>query len=206
MITTSVKTSGARWAEVEEKVQQAVAGAVRETAVEIADRARALAPVRTGHLRDSIEATETGPYEWDVAANADYAQFVELGTSRMAPNRSSSPLPNRPAPASFSGWLPRSGRRSANVDHERTAGHRPLPLRAPNGRVGSRRRSSAIECSRRWPPKARLPRSLCSRSSLPAMSTLTAPVSGVIYRGDLPNRRCQSGRWSRYGRIGRGCF
>jgi HK97 gp10 family phage protein len=85
MITTSVKTSGARWAEVEEKVQQAVAGAVRETAVEIADRARALAPVRTGHLRDSIEATETGPYEWDVAANADYAQFVELGTSRMAP-------------------------------------------------------------------------------------------------------------------------
>ena len=50
----------------------------------VADDARRLAPVRTGHLRSSIA---TGPIEGNtvrVSATADYAAYVELGTRYMA--------------------------------------------------------------------------------------------------------------------------
>jgi len=48
--------------------------------------ARALAPVRTGRLRSSIELLLTSfPLGFDVSATAPYAGFVEFGTRRMAP-------------------------------------------------------------------------------------------------------------------------
>jgi len=44
--------------------------------------AKALAPVRTGELRDSIDGTVT-PHGVRVFADADHARFVEEGTTKM---------------------------------------------------------------------------------------------------------------------------
>lgn len=41
------------------------------------------APVDTGFLRNSIAAEQQGQLVWRVYANAEYALYVEVGTSRM---------------------------------------------------------------------------------------------------------------------------
>ena len=46
--------------------------------------ATATVPVRTGHLRSSISAGQASAEEVEVVAEAEYAAFVELGTSRMS--------------------------------------------------------------------------------------------------------------------------
>ncbi len=73
-----------------EKVQQVLMnGAIR-----VAERAREIVPVRTGHLQASIRAdlgTEGGSDVGEafesvsVIADTPYASFVEFGTSRMDP-------------------------------------------------------------------------------------------------------------------------
>jgi len=50
----------------------------------VAERARHLAPFRTGHLRSTIGFERQAPLHWIVYAGAHYAEFVEFGTSRMA--------------------------------------------------------------------------------------------------------------------------
>jgi HK97 gp10 family phage protein len=61
----------------------------RETAARIADRAKQLAPVLTGELRDSIkiqgEGVDKGKPYIDVGTTDDHALFTEYGTSREAP-------------------------------------------------------------------------------------------------------------------------
>lgn len=47
--------------------------------------AKRRAPVRTGFLRSSIRAQEANEREVRVVAGAEYAKFVEFGTSRQAP-------------------------------------------------------------------------------------------------------------------------
>lgn len=54
-----------------------------ETAKKIEVDAKARAPVKTGHLRSSIVAQSAGK-EAFVAAEAEYAAFVEFGTYKMA--------------------------------------------------------------------------------------------------------------------------
>ena len=39
----------------------------------------------TGILVNSITAFQTGPLQWTVAASAEYAVYLEMGTIRMAP-------------------------------------------------------------------------------------------------------------------------
>lgn len=58
--------------------------AVRKAAEATADDARQLAPVRTGALRSSIEATISGTRA-EVGPTASYAPFVEFGTYKDAP-------------------------------------------------------------------------------------------------------------------------
>lgn len=48
----------------------------------IEEKAKALAPVKSGALRDSI-ASEVGEDKATIGAQADYAPFVELGTRHM---------------------------------------------------------------------------------------------------------------------------
>jgi HK97 gp10 family phage protein len=64
-------------AEVEANAQKTVARIARD----MAEDARSRAPVRTGHLRDSIDAKASGKSAEFVAA-ASYAGFVEFGTYR----------------------------------------------------------------------------------------------------------------------------
>jgi HK97 gp10 family phage protein len=49
----------------------------------IADKAKRIVPVDTGHLQENIypEVTSEGMF---VVANTEYADFVERGTSKMA--------------------------------------------------------------------------------------------------------------------------
>jgi len=57
---------------------------VRAAAEATEARARTMAPVRTGRLRESISSDHDGT-EATVTADADYAVYVEFGTSNMAP-------------------------------------------------------------------------------------------------------------------------
>jgi HK97 gp10 family phage protein len=54
----------------------------RERLERVRDRAKELAPVKTGFLRDSIEVVMTGVSNGSVVAQKEYAPYVELGTSR----------------------------------------------------------------------------------------------------------------------------
>ena len=77
------------WDEIPQAIrdQQArVSALVRRAAFEIEARAKQLAPVRTGHLRNSIQ-TDFGPDGLTayVGTSVAYAAYVELGTHLMAP-------------------------------------------------------------------------------------------------------------------------
>lgn len=69
-----------------------IAAAARPTAEKVVAKAafdcEALskfnAPKDTGYLANSIAAEQQGQLVWRVYANAEYALFVEVGTSRMS--------------------------------------------------------------------------------------------------------------------------
>ena len=76
---------------------RAVQELAQETAIRIAERAKEIVPVRTGHLLDSISAvfgediedpdSDGSPRAFEpvqVVADTPYASFVEFGTSKMA--------------------------------------------------------------------------------------------------------------------------
>jgi HK97 gp10 family phage protein len=66
------------------QVAQAAAKALAEHAAQVAEDAKALAPVDTGELRDSIEVVKTDDLHYQVVAMAPYAIEVELGTATQA--------------------------------------------------------------------------------------------------------------------------
>lgn len=59
--------------------------AVAKAALDIQANAQTLAPVDTGFLRGSIQASKIGPAHWRVTVGADYGLFVEYGTVSTAP-------------------------------------------------------------------------------------------------------------------------
>jgi phage gpG-like protein len=59
--------------------------AVMKTAEEAAGEAKAIAPERSGDLKRSIDVAEVSKTEAAFGAQVEYAAFVELGTTRMAP-------------------------------------------------------------------------------------------------------------------------
>lgn len=60
--------------------RQALARAVKDAADEIVERAKIAAPVDTGFLQDSIEATHPEELTSIVTVGAEYGVYVELGT------------------------------------------------------------------------------------------------------------------------------
>lgn len=72
------------------RVGARVARVVRRTAAAVERDAKALCPVDTGFLRNSITTSVGGDgrsslMSAEVGPSANYAPFVEFGTSRMAP-------------------------------------------------------------------------------------------------------------------------
>ncbi|WP_347042022.1 HK97-gp10 family putative phage morphogenesis protein [Brachybacterium nesterenkovii] len=70
---------------------------VRKVAMDTQADAQRFAPVDTGNLRSSINTTTQG-LRAEVTATADYAVFVENGTSRMAPRPFMGPATERHTP------------------------------------------------------------------------------------------------------------
>jgi HK97 gp10 family phage protein len=64
-------------------MDQAVNVALTASALVVEGQAKALVPVDTGNLRNSI-THELGKKEARVGTNVEYAPFVELGTVKMA--------------------------------------------------------------------------------------------------------------------------
>ncbi len=56
---------------------------VATTAFSVEANAKAVVPVRTGRLRNSITSKEEGDLTWTIAPHTDYAIFVEYGTRFM---------------------------------------------------------------------------------------------------------------------------
>lgn len=63
-----------------DEVQEALDSAVQKTAFQVERSAKQNAPVDTGTLRASLRTTPTGPAEYAVGTNVEYAPDVEFGT------------------------------------------------------------------------------------------------------------------------------
>lgn len=57
---------------------------VAKTALDLEGHAKSRAPVDTGTLKNSIQATKIGPAHWRVVVGVDYGMYVEWGTANMA--------------------------------------------------------------------------------------------------------------------------
>lgn len=80
-----------RWVVQEDKFPDIVAAMdakaeaiVAKTALDIEAHAKQRAPVDTGTLKNSIQATRIGDARWKIVVGVDYGMYVEWGTSRMA--------------------------------------------------------------------------------------------------------------------------
>ena len=57
---------------------------VAKTAMDLEAHAKSRAPVDTGTLKNSIQATRVGDAHWRVVVGVDYGMYVEWGTVHMA--------------------------------------------------------------------------------------------------------------------------
>jgi HK97 gp10 family phage protein len=85
MVGGFLVTVSSDFGRVAEETRRRLGEVVREAAAGIEAQAKASAPVDTGALRNSIQASETGELSAEVAVAADYGLAVELGTARAAP-------------------------------------------------------------------------------------------------------------------------
>lgn len=77
---------------------------VRKTAIDIESTAKQIAPVDTGNLKGSIGHSDlrtvgrSGSLAVEIGPTASYGVFLEMGTSRMAPQPFMGPAADRHAP------------------------------------------------------------------------------------------------------------
>jgi HK97 gp10 family phage protein len=73
---------------IQANVTPKVRSAGEQSAILVMDTAKAIVPVDTGRLRDSIDyqvVEDAQQITWIIAPHTEYADFVEFGTSRQAP-------------------------------------------------------------------------------------------------------------------------
>lgn len=83
------------------RARRGISLAVNKTAADISADAKAFAPVRTGNLRASIgyDVTEdSNGTSAEIGPTASYGLYVEVGTSRMAPQGYMGPAFDRRIP------------------------------------------------------------------------------------------------------------
>lgn len=80
-----------RWRVVENKFPKIIAGMeakaeaiVAKAAMDVEAHAKSRAPVDTGTLKNSIQASKIGDAHWRVVVGVDYGMYVEWGTVHMA--------------------------------------------------------------------------------------------------------------------------
>jgi HK97 gp10 family phage protein len=78
------------------KIVKPASLAIRKTAYDIERDAKAFCPVDTGNLRNSI-STDARGLSAEIGPTAEYAAYVEEGTSRMAPQAYMGPAYDRHA-------------------------------------------------------------------------------------------------------------
>lgn len=66
------------------RLPEAAGRVVKKTAFDVEAGAKAVVPVDTGNLKNSIAAEMTGPAEAIVGTGVEYSVYVELGTVKMA--------------------------------------------------------------------------------------------------------------------------
>jgi HK97 gp10 family phage protein len=76
------ETVSAKLAGVHERIVEEVGKEIDVVGADIEDMAKTLVPVRTGYLKSTIYHRVEG-MNLEVGAEADYAVYVECGTSRM---------------------------------------------------------------------------------------------------------------------------
>jgi HK97 gp10 family phage protein len=69
---------------VSDEVRRELGHSVERAALNVVGRAKVLAPVDTGYLRNSIEQQKTGDLEHTVSVGAEYGAYVNFGTRHMA--------------------------------------------------------------------------------------------------------------------------
>lgn len=70
--------------ESQREVHRTIEQALSDGAVTVQGTAQALAPVDTGRLRASISTRDTGPLNFEVYTNIEYAPYQEYGTRYQA--------------------------------------------------------------------------------------------------------------------------
>ena len=86
------------WPQIIKGLEQRTQDVVRKTALDIEAGAKVRAPVLTGFLRGSIQATEVSRFHWRVVVGADYGLYVEYGTVHSAPHPKPQRSPHRCIP------------------------------------------------------------------------------------------------------------
>lgn len=73
-----------RTAELKGRARTRAGQIVAKTAHDIESLAKQRAPVDTGALKNSIQARQVAPFNWEVGVGVAYGPYVEFGTSKMA--------------------------------------------------------------------------------------------------------------------------
>ena len=128
--------------ELSEAMAAAVSDAVIASAARIEGRAKEKAPVDTGNLRNSIQHRQTGRFEAEVAAHAEYASAVEFGTGVFStdPKADHQPIVIKPRQAKALYW---PGAKHP-VRRVRQLGQPPRPYMVPAAEEERQRFAAAV--------------------------------------------------------------
>jgi HK97 gp10 family phage protein len=92
------------------RVLVAAGKVVRVTAYQIEATSKTLCPVDTGYLRSSISTDVAASYlEAEIGPTAAYGAYIEMGTSRMAPQAYMGPAADRHDPDFMAGMAAAAG-------------------------------------------------------------------------------------------------
>ncbi len=79
-----IKIVSDRLPELQGQLRQQASAAIRKAAYDVEAHAKAVVPVDTGNLKNSIQTTMESVLTAIVSTHVEYAPYVEYGTRRMA--------------------------------------------------------------------------------------------------------------------------